>query len=346
MTRRGSSSAVFQALEAGLKMFRWVVLGLLVMFCASGVATIEPSEIGLLLRFGKLHGSGAGNQIKPPGLLLALPRPIDRLIRVPVKREGEVTIVEVAAPKQETIPTDSIDVLQEGYCLTGDLNVVQSEVTVKYKISDPIAFQLRTGSGAPPAGKLSEQEEILRDVVLAALTQTLAQWNVDDALRVRQQGNGEQIEGQSLSKLVWQRAQQRLDRIDVGMQISALEVNETIPPRHVIAEFRDVQSARIEMDTKMREAEGFAAREIPQAKADRNQLEQQAATHEATIVGQASAELATFAEIHEEYRKNPEIMQQRLYIEMIQQLLTGVGKLDFVSPETRVILPSRTRTEP
>ena len=239
MTREQSTPAVFQGLEAGLKMFRWVVLVLLVLFCFSGIEEIEPDQVGLLLRFGKLQGATPAAQVREPGLLLALPYPIDRVVQVPAKQEGEVVIKEVWKEIGEFAALDVIPPTLEGYCLTGDQNVIQTQVVAKYKITNPVAFQLRT----------VDPEAILHDLVLASVTQMVAAWEVDDALRLQRTDPRASGSMESLVALVWGRAQQRLDDLDCGLTISALEFNQIHPPRHVIAEFRDVQSAKIEMET-------------------------------------------------------------------------------------------------
>ena len=56
-----------------------------------------------------------------------------------------------------------------------------------------------------------------------------------------------------------------------------------------------MQSAKIEMETKKRGAEGFAAREIPKAKAERNRLVQQAVAYENTLKARAAAEMLNSA---------------------------------------------------
>lgn len=320
--------AVLQGLEAGLKMFRWVVIGLLVLFCFSGIQEVGPDQVGLLLRLGNLHGANPAAQVKEPGLMLALPYPIDEVIEVPAKQEGEVVIDDVWKGIEDTDALGTIDPILEGYCLTGDQNVIQAKVVVKYKISDPVRFRLGT----------AEPEAILRDTVLSALTHAIAGWGVNDVLRLQQGDNTRSQPSVGLAGTVWQQAQQRLDGLDCGMTISALEFKEIHPPRHVITDFRAVQSAKIAMETHQREAEGFAAREIPKAEAEKNRLVQEAAAYENTLNAKASAELSVFEQLHSEYRQNSALVWNRIYLETVEYVLQRVGKLDFVSPEDRVIL--------
>jgi len=319
---------VFQGLQSGLRMFRWVLLLLLVLFWFSGIQEVEPDQVGLLLRFGKLQGANRAAQVHEPGLLLALPYPIDRVIQVPAKQEGEVLIKEVWKGIEETGARDRIDPVLEGYCLTGDQNIVQAQVVVKYRINDPVSFRLATAD--PPA--------VLHDVVLAALTQTVTGWNVNDVLRLQRQDPQRPGQAEGLADSVRDRAQRRLDRLDCGIAISALEFKQLHPPRHVIAEFRDVQSAQIDVETKQREAAGFAFRETPKAEAERNRLIQAAAADRNTLHARAMEEYSVFEQLYSEYQKHPELVRNRIYLETVEEVLASVGKLDFVSPDDRVIL--------
>jgi len=326
--REKTLPTIFQGLQSGLRMFRWVMLLLLVLFWFSGIQEVEPDQVGLLLRFGKLQGANRAAQVYEPGLLLALPYPIDRVIQVPAKQEGEVLIKEVWKGIEETGARDRIDPVLEGYCLTGDQNIVQAQVVVKYRISDPVSFQLETAD--PPA--------ILHDVVLAALTQTITGWTVNDVLRLQRQDPARAGQAEGLADSVRDRAQQRLDRLDCGIAISALEFKQLHPPRHVIAEFRDVQSAQIDVETKQREAEGFAFRETPKAEAERNRLIQAAAADRNTLHARAMEEYSVFEQLYSEYQKHPELVRSRIYLETVEEVLASVGKLDFASADDRVIL--------
>jgi membrane protease subunit HflK len=131
MKSRKTLPAVFQGMAAGLRMFRWVVLVLLALFLVSGIQKVEPGNVGLQLRFGRLVGATPADRVKQPGLLMALPHPVDRVIQVPVKQEGEVLIQEMWKGLSEPAAAKTIDPIVEGYCLTGDNNVVQTQVAVK-----------------------------------------------------------------------------------------------------------------------------------------------------------------------------------------------------------------------
>ena len=121
MSRQRKIPIVFQALGAGLRMFRWVVLALIVLFLISGIQSVQQDNVGLLLRFGRLQGAAAGSQVKQPGAVFALPYPVDRLIEVPgPKQELQLTIDDAWKDRGAGGELETIDPLKEGYLLTGD----------------------------------------------------------------------------------------------------------------------------------------------------------------------------------------------------------------------------------
>jgi hypothetical protein len=230
-------------------------------------------------------------------------------------------------------------------------------------VSDPIAFELWMDK--------EDREALLRDVVLAALTQTVAGCTMDDALRLEQSGSGtdeapEQGAGEmpgpavaettgpeaaetvreELAKVVWRRAQQRLDALGdrgesrgCGMTISALEFEEAHPPRHVVAEFRRVQDENSNQERLRQQAKGFANQEIPDAEAKKNNMIQSAKAYRDAVTAAANADVFEFKRLYEQYQKSPTFEWRRIYQEAIEQVLTNVKRHRFVSPGTEVIIP-------
>src|SRR5262249_28104750 len=150
---------------------------LFVYFLCSNVTVVQPGEVALVLRLGKLVGANRDEQVRQPGLLLAFPYPIDQVLRVPVKQEGEGLITGFSKPPSQGAAEDAIDSQQEGYCLTADQNIVQALLVARYRITDPVAFTLQT----------DRPQALLRNATVAAVTQTVNGWRVDDALRLRRE---------------------------------------------------------------------------------------------------------------------------------------------------------------
>src|SRR5437870_2585430 len=70
------AQALSEALRSSFRMIRWIMVGLIILFFASGLFTVEPNEVALKLRFGKPVGVGA-EQLLKPGFHWSFPNPID-----------------------------------------------------------------------------------------------------------------------------------------------------------------------------------------------------------------------------------------------------------------------------
>lgn len=314
-----------EGVRAGAKIIRWLALGLFVLFWCSGVTTIGPGEVGLVLRCGRLTGTSPTDQVRQPGLLLALPYPIDEVIRVPVKQEREIAITALRSDGGTTgqgLP---------GYALSGNQNILGADLTLKYRISNPIAY---TFSNQTP-------ERIMRDAVIGSASEVIAQWKVDDVLRLQRETD---IGPEKLARVVLVEAQKLIDEMDLGVELTAIEFREIQPPDEVADAFQAVQSERIAIETKKREAEGYAARVVPAAEAESNSLVQMATRQATDLRTRAEEEVALFNRVHDEYVRNPGLVWNRLHLETIEGLMRDGSQFRFVDPGTRMVLTPGTRT--
>ena len=192
-------------------------LPLLAALCAitwalSGLTVIQGDEVGLLLRNGRLHRATDGSAARPPGLLFALPRPFDEVLRLPIKRVFETELNDLHFAQTEDKRTRylvssrmGIDPEQVGYALTGDQNVLHCAMIVRWQIGAPEVYGLQQ----------ADPEALLRAAVVSARVQTLGELPVDTVLSDGRQG---------LVSRALRRAQVRLDALDSGVALLALEL--------------------------------------------------------------------------------------------------------------------------
>jgi|GEM_PF-660001 len=319
-----------EGVAAGAKMIGWLALGLFILFWCSGITTIGPGEVGLVLRCGRLTGSSPVDQVRQPGLLLALPYPIDEVIRVPVKQEREIAVTAL----RRISASPNVPVSQRGlpgYALSGNQNILEADITLKYRIDDPIAFTFSNRNS----------ERILRDTVIGSAAEVIAQWPVDDALRLQRQTDAGP---QKLARVVLVGAQSLIDEMNLGVELTAVEFREIQPPADVADAFQAVQSEQIAIETKKREAEGYAARVVPAAEAESNSL-MQGATRQATdLRTRAEEEVALFNRVYDEYVRNPGLVWNRLHLETLEGLMRDGSQFRFVDPGTRLVLTPGTRS--
>lgn len=340
MTRKKSGKVLFQGLESGMKLFRWAVWVLVVLFWVSGIQNVQPTNVGLLTRFGKLLPNSVQSPVREPGLVLALPYPIDQLIQVPKGQEQRLEVSEVWAALDLPVKNNKIDPILEGYCLTGDNNIVQTRMVVKYVIVDPVAYEF----------KISDASTMVHDMTLAALTETIAEWKVDEVLQLQRRPAGESggsvLQTEKLDAAVARRTQARLDAVESGIRVNVVEFVAMHYPRHVNKEFENVQTTRIANETSKRRAEEFAGTERFRSESLRTMKVDEARAREHQLISEAMAEKESFMPLYEEYQKAPALAWQRIYMEAMEQVWKNVGRLDFVPANSRIILTDEQEGQP
>jgi membrane protease subunit HflK len=301
-------AAVLQAMKSSVKLLRWGLLLLALIYLASGVTVVGPNETAFVLRFGKLqpglHGSG---------LLLALPQPIDEVVKVPTRSVQEIQLdawesgssMDNSGPMPPSNLAATLDPVQDGYTLTGDANIIRARFSVRYQVADPIAYALT----------VKNQPALLEAVLYQAATDVIAQMKVDDVLAA----GLEELRARTLHT-----AQAQLDQLGMGVQLLAFEVHEIIPAEQVLPAFEDVVSARVESRTLIEKANSYRASELPGAQAAAYRTKQEADAYAQNLVAKATGEAAAFEVIDQQYRLAPELMRTRLYADAMEVILRNL----------------------
>jgi membrane protease subunit HflK len=289
-----------------------------VLYTLSGITIVKSDEIAVVLRWGRLVGSSPALQEHGPGLLVAFPRPIDRVVRVPTKHVYETVVTTLASVPRDLDETGArvmptLDPLTQGYALTGDQNVVHVSMAVRYRVRDAAKWAFYG-----PAS-----EDVLRVEVTWAMVRSLGEMGVD---RVLADGR------KDLITTATRRAQAGLDSAYSGLELSSLELTRLAPPGALANAFDAVQSAFITAETNRKEAQAFAERIIPQAQANADTLIQAAN-------GSADAELAAargaadaFRRLDREYQSNPNVVRERLYRDAVESAIAGAGSVRWIPP--------------
>ena len=302
-----------RGLDAAWQRMHWWVAVMAVLYACSGITIVRPDEVAVVLRWGRLVGETPALQEHQPGLLVAFPRPIDRVVRVPVKHVSEITVSTLASSSDPDSIT--LDPLRDGYALTGDQNIVHVQMAVRYRVRDAAAWAFY----GPPS------EDALRVEVSAAMMRSIGEMGVDRALS---DGRKELIATAA------RRAQAGLDASHSGLEISSLELTRLAPPSALARDFDAVQSAYIEAETRRKEALAFAATVIPQANAAADTALQTARGAVDAERAAADGEAAAFRALDHEYRANPMVVRERLYRDAVEHAIGSAGLVRWVPPPT------------
>jgi membrane protease subunit HflK len=338
MRRKGPPSEIrklanplSRLVDAAWQRMHWWVATMAILYAFSGITIVKPDENAVILRWGRLVGATPALQAHGPGLLFALPRPIDRVVRVQVKHVWEVGIATLAVSDQEW-PT-SLDPLQ-GYALTGDQNVVHVQMVARYRVRDPAEWAFHG----------PKSEDVLRVEVTSAMVRSLGEMGVD---RVLSDGRKDLIATAS------RRAQAGLDACRSGLELTSLELTRLAPPQTLANDFDAVQSAFIGAETKKQEANAYAQTAIPQAQSEADSAVQSAHAAAETELSQAKGAAEAFLALHREYRSYPEVVRERLYRDAIENAIAAAGSVRWVPPPSgggyrglRITIGNASRSRP
>ena len=269
-------------------------------------------------RFGRVI---AGNV--QPGIHYRIPWPVD-----------SVATPQVTSIKRMSVGYKIIDELRgiaatsrEAQFVTGDENIIEIQLLIQYVVKDPSAFLYA----------VEEPHWIVRRVGETVLTEKVGTLGVDALLTTAK------IE---VAQSVKEGAQALLDSYGAGVEIVAAHLQDISPPREVADAFRDVASAREDRSRIIQEANGYANRVVPTARGEGQRLVTAAEGYRTEKIRSAEGEAERFLAVLKEYRKGRTAARERIYLEVMEEVLgrvrkyvfdkkAGDGKLDlrFLSPK-------------
>ena len=255
-----------------------VGLGLLVF---NSVYTLDEKERGVILQLGKY------DRTEGPGLHFKWPL-IETLIPI-----------ETTTVRKENI---------EERMLTEDNNIVEVELNVQYRVSNPVDYALR----------IENPRLTLQHSAQSALRHDVGSTAMDPILTSGREAAAEQV------KI---RLQSYLDRYQTGIQLTNVNIKDARPPSQVKAAFDDVQAARQDKDRLISEAESYANGIVPEARGQAQRQLEEANAYKEQVVAKAQGEADRFSALYAEYRKAPKVTRERLYIDAISEVYNNSNKV-------------------
>ncbi len=311
---RGSQPNLEEILRRGQDRFRRVLPGggggapivvliigvILLLWLFSGTYRVQPDEQGVVLRFGAL------NRITQPGLGWHIPWPIENVLTRKVTR---VTPTEIGfRTEQAGRAVVTREVPEEALMLTGDENIVSINFTVFWVIKDATKylFNIRNPEGTVKAAAESAMREVIGHTPLAsALTEGREKIAIDTK----------------------QLTQEILDFYGSGVEVRDLVLQGTAPPSQVNEAFTDVQSAKIDLNRAVNEAQAYANKVVPEARGEASRVVQEAEAYRQQVVLQAQGDAARFNSVLRSYKASQDVTARRLYIETVESVLKNTNKI-------------------
>jgi membrane protease subunit HflK len=215
---------------------------------------------------------------------------------VPIERVEKVDVTKVY-----TIPLNST-------MLTQDENIVDILGTVQYQIdnAEKYLFNVR------------EPELSLTQVTESALRESIGGSKMDYVIT---EGRGEiaiQVRGI---------IQEIVNNYETGLNIFKVNIQSAKPPDAVKDAFDDVTQAREDEERFKNEAEAYRNEVLPKARGAAARMREEAEAYRNEVIARAEGEAERFEQLLKEYKKAPQITRDRLYLDMMESVLTNSSKV-------------------
>jgi len=288
----GGPSAPSAAMMGGVFGIGLVLATL--VWLASGFYIVQEGTRGIELRLGKY------SQTKQAGLQWRWPYPIETNEIVNV---SQVEVVEIGHRNNQ-----KTKVKEEALMLTEDQNIVDVQFAVQYTLKSPEEFLFNN----------KDPKEAVRQVAETAMREIVGKSKMDFVLY---EGRGDIA---ARTKLLMQ---QILDRYKTGVQISIVNLQNAQPPEQVQNSFDDAVRAKQDRERLKNEGEAYANDILPRAKGAAARLMEEANGHKERVIARAQGDASRFVQVLAEYDKAPGVTRERLYLDMMQQVMESTTKV-------------------
>ncbi len=300
-----------------------MVLGIIILFVLLIIAgtscyVVDATEQSVVTRFGKYIKTVG------PGLQFKLPFGIDRNYNIATQ------VVQTEQFGFKTVKAGTVNQYQNGITsestmLTGDLNIVDVEWIIQYRIVEPAAWQFN----------VKDRTKTIRDI-----SQSVINTLVGDRAILDVMGNERSaIESQALDLM-----NENFRQLGLGINVLTVRLQNIVPPTAVQTAFEDVNMAIQDMNRFINEGKEAYNSEIPRAQGNADRQIQVAQGYAVERVNKALGDVARFNSVYEEYSKAPSVTRKRLYIETMEEIFNSQEKPTLIDGQLDNVLPVKTLT--
>ena len=265
------------------------------IWLGSGFFIVQEGQQAVVTSFGRYaYTADAGFQWR-------FPYPFQAHEIVPVtqlrsKEIGRNTVVQATG-------------LRDSSMLTQDENIIDIRFTVQYRLKDARAYLFENRN---------PDDIIVEQAAESAVREIVGRSNVDSVLYEQRDAIAA-----DLAKSV----QAQLDRLNSGILVVAVNVQNVQVPEQVQAAFNDAFKAGADRDRLKNEGQAYASDVIPKAQGTSARLRAEAEGYRSRVVSQAEGDAERFRSVLTEYQKAPGVTRDRLYVDTMQQVFSNVSKV-------------------
>jgi len=316
---------------------------------SSNVREVSPENRAVVIRAGAL------TRVATSGLLWAWPQPIDQVRMIPAAETVLEHRVQSLIRSQQAIQADAMsydddeggpvsdELAGSGYLLTGDSGIVQLDVRVYYKVTDPFAYVLQDELVLPALERLVSRSAVAicagrdLDTILVARPELIGQANAgNDGAEQRERLRSDLLRGVNQQLIALQ-----MSGMGLGIEATRIDVQSALP-RDTINAFNAVLTASQQAEQGIADARTEAARILQIATQASDRSLQVASALASERLSKAQTDTATVLHLADSVKKGTEPgLLMRVYRERMPGILAKAGSITTVNPgeDAQVIVP-------
>ena len=308
---------------------------LLIVIITGSLFVVDQTEQAVVLRFGKyLKTVGAGLQYK-------LPFGIDKNYNVPTEQIQREEFGFRSDRPGETTLYSAADYPRESIMLTGDLNIIDVEWIIQYRITDPLDWLFNVESipgglgvrAMPPPGATAQDRRVktIRDITQSTMNALVGDRAVVDVIGAERTN----IEIQARDRI-----NATFDNYELGVSVTDVRLRNVVPPVGRVQDaFDDVNRAVQDFNRLINEGREQYNAEIPRADGQARRLIEEAEGYRVERVNTARGDVARFNEVLGQYRLDPQTTRTRLYYEMVEDVFVGEEEVQLIDRNLQNFIP-------
>lgn len=291
-----------------------VIILLLVFIGTTTVFMVGSNELGVIQRFGRYV------RTVPSGLHFKLPALIEKVTKVKTDfvytEKFESNNAPASLSRRFPAGTERINATM---MLTGDLNVAIVPWIVQYRIKNPYNYLF----------KVRDVPQLIRDMSEASMRLVVGDRSINEVISKRQE----------IAIAAKRRLQNDMSEAQSGVEIVAVELQNTNVPGPVQNSFNDVNKAVQEREQVIYQAKEGYNKVIPEARGEAERTIEKAKGYATARINRAKGETTRFTDLYDQYTKARDVTRRRLYFEMLKDVIPKLKNRYIIDAREKNLLP-------
>jgi len=272
----------------------------IVLWLASGIYRVEPSENAVIKRFGDYTRTQTA-----PGLGYHAPWPIETVTKLNVTLDRRI---QIGFSDSDNAGAQRRDVAEESLMLTADANIVDIDVVVLWNIAEAEQYLFA----------IRNPEQTIKRVAESAIREAVGQTRLQTIIT---QGRDE------VALRIQKVMQTILDSYKSGVAIRQVLIQEATVHPEVLEAYNDVAASRQDAERFQNEATIYRNDIVPRARGEAIKMLQDAEAYKQQVIARATGDAKRFEETLEAYRTGKDVTRDRFYIETMEIILSNANRM-------------------